>query len=148
MIKYLVLSTLILYPLMGMAQSFEVKYDHTALRVADVNRSAEFYMQVFALKEIEPAPSSSTLRWFSLGGDDQLHLIQGETKDIKLHKGVHLAFHITEYDDFLEHLEKENITFTNWQGTEQAPNLRGDGIRQVYIQDPDGYWVEVNDARY
>ncbi|RYF13836.1 MAG: VOC family protein, partial [Flavobacteriales bacterium] len=25
--------------------------------------------------------------------------------------------------------------------------LRPDGIHQLYLQDPDGHWIEVNDAK-
>ena len=27
-----------------------------------------------------------------------------------------------------------------------SPQVRSDGVRQIFIQDPDGYWIEVNDA--
>ena len=27
------------------------------------------------------------------------------------------------------------------------PYVRADGVRQIYLQDPDGFWVEVNDAK-
>jgi catechol 2,3-dioxygenase-like lactoylglutathione lyase family enzyme len=137
-----------MFSISGMAQSFVVAYDHTAFRVTDADVSAAFYQKVFQLEEIETPASGSTLRWFSLGGDDQLHLIKGDTKDIKLHKGVHIAFNIAEYDAFLAHIDELGINYTNWMGDAKAPGLRGDGIRQIYIQDPDGYWIEVNDARY
>jgi len=26
--------------------------------------------------------------------------------------------------------------------------LRPDGIQQIYFQDPDGYWIEVNDDKF
>jgi lactoylglutathione lyase len=139
---------IILFPVMTNAQSFVVHYDHTALRVTNADSSAAFYKKVFQLTEINTPASGSTLRWFSMGGDDQLHLIKGDTKDIKLHKGVHIAFNIEEYDAFLSHIDSLGIGYTNWMGDAKAPGLRGDGIRQIYIQDPDGYWIEVNDARY
>tara|TARA_R110000868_G_scaffold1389_10_gene10744 strand:+ start:3320 stop:3502 length:183 start_codon:yes stop_codon:yes gene_type:complete len=25
---------------------------------------------------------------------------------------------------------------------------RPDGVKQIYLQDPDGYWIEVNSAKY
>ena len=32
-----------------------------------------------------------------------------------------------------------------WEGDEGAVTLRGDGIRQIFFQDLDGYWLEIND---
>jgi len=26
--------------------------------------------------------------------------------------------------------------------------VRPDGVRQIYFQDPDGYWLEVNDSKF
>jgi hypothetical protein len=28
-----------------------------------------------------------------------------------------------------------------------AVSIRPDGVKQAWLQDPDGYWVEINDAK-
>jgi lactoylglutathione lyase len=48
-------------------------------------------------------------------------------------------------DDFIATLDKHNIDRINWVGDSKEPTLRVDGVKQIYFQDPDGYWVEVND---
>ena len=32
-------------------------------------------------------------------------------------------------------------------GKKMALTTRTDGVKQVWLQDPDGYWIEINDAR-
>ena len=39
---------------------------------------------------------------------------------------------------------KMKITYSDWPGTPGKINVRADGIKQVFFQDPDGYWIEVN----
>jgi lactoylglutathione lyase len=29
----------------------------------------------------------------------------------------------------------------------QTTTTRVDGVQQIWLQDPDGYWVEINDAK-
>jgi catechol 2,3-dioxygenase-like lactoylglutathione lyase family enzyme len=41
-------------------------------------------------------------------------------------------------------LKKEHIPFSDWPGEPNKITTRADGIQQVYFQDPDGYWIEVN----
>jgi len=36
------------------------------------------------------------------------------------------------------------IAYSDWQGKPNTINARADGIKQIYLQDPDGYWIEVN----
>ena len=38
-------------------------------------------------------------------------------------------------------------SFETWTGVPLETNDRPDGVKQVYFQDPDGYWIEVNDGR-
>jgi hypothetical protein len=48
----------------------------------------------------------------------------------------------------MEHLEASNVPFENWPGEAGTTNSRPDGIKQIYLQDPDGYWIEVNDNKF
>jgi hypothetical protein len=29
---------------------------------------------------------------------------------------------------------------------EHSPQVRSDGVRHIFVQDPDGYWIEINDS--
>lgn len=127
---------------------FTVAFDHTALHVADLGRSIAFYERIFGLHEI-PAPGDPTsIRWLSLGGDDQLHFIHYEGDVPATTKALHFALVVSDLDALVAHVEAEGVPYSDWPGAASTLSVRGDGIRQIYVQDPDGYWIEVNDARY
>jgi lactoylglutathione lyase len=63
---------------------------------------------------------------------------------VSLNKAVHFALTTPGFDDFVENLRQEEIEYSNWVGEAQAITIRADGTRQIYLQDPDGYWIEVN----
>jgi lactoylglutathione lyase len=48
---------------------------------------------------------------------------------------------------FTDHLDKLNLAYTNLKGDGKTPTARIDGVKQIYLQDPDGYWIEINDAK-
>ena len=127
--------------------AFAVMYDHTALHVADLERSVAFYERVFGVPEIPTPGDPAVIRWLSLGGDDQLHLIRYEGPVPTTSKAIHLAVAVSELDAFVEHLDALGLDYSDWPGKPATVSVRGDGIRQVYVQDPDGYWIEVNTAR-
>lgn len=80
-----------------------------------------------------------------MGGGKQLHLIP-RSDHIKTNKAVHFALSTTDFSVFVSHLESLEIPYSDWRNTPNKDYIRKDGIRQVYLQDPDGYWIEVNDA--
>jgi catechol 2,3-dioxygenase-like lactoylglutathione lyase family enzyme len=64
--------------------------------------------------------------------------------DIKINKAVHIALSTANFDAFVQKLTTMNIEFSDFPGNLNKINLRPDGIEQVFFQDPDGYWIEVN----
>ena len=36
------------------------------------------------------------------------------------------------------------IVYSDWPGKSNTVNVRPDGVKQIYLQDPDNYWIEVN----
>ncbi len=120
-------------------------FNHLALSVTDVDKSVAFYQKVLQLEEIENTASSSETRWFSLNEGKQLHLIPRPDFLICVNKAVHLALATPDVAAFVRHLETLNIVWCDWRDTPTRDYIRKDGIRQVYFQDPDGYWIEVNE---
>jgi lactoylglutathione lyase len=43
-------------------------------------------------------------------------------------------------------LDKKNIDYESWTGEKKSVTLRVDKVKQIYFQDLDGYWIEINDA--
>lgn len=118
--------------------------NHIALSVKDVNQSVAFYQEVFQLKEIKNTASDSKTRWLLIGEGKQLHLIPRPNSEIKINKAVHFALAMSNINTFIEHLETLKIDYSDWLGTPNKDYIRKDGILQVYFQDPDEYWIEVN----
>jgi len=119
-------------------------FNHIALSVKDVDESIEFYQKVLQLEEIENTASDSKTRWLSLSEGKQLHLIPRPNSEIKINKAVHFALATSNIDSFVNHLEELKIDYSDWHDTLNNVHIRKDGIKQVYFQDPNGYWIEVN----
>lgn len=132
-------------PSMNHAQSFDLTFNHYAINVENLETSVEFYENVMVLKQIPNETNKEHIRWFGIGNELELHVIQSETKNISLVKGVHLSLALSNLDAFIKHLDTLNIPYENWQGESNKTNVRPDGVTQIYLQDPDGYWIEVND---
>jgi lactoylglutathione lyase len=118
--------------------------NHVAIYVNDLAKSTAFYENVLLLQRI-PEPFKDGLhQWFSIGLGIQMHVIQGAAQGIKHDKHEHLCFSVASLDDFIAALDKQHIEYSNMAGTAKAPTVRVDGVKQIYFQDPDGYWIEVN----
>jgi lactoylglutathione lyase len=119
-------------------------FNHLALSVSDVDRSAEFYKDVLGLEEITNRTKMEGIRWFSLNEGKELHLISVIKEKVTINKAVHFALTTPDFDNFVKILESKDIKYSDWPGTEGKINIRADGIKQIFFQDPDGYWIEVN----
>lgn len=123
-------------------------FDHQAIIVADLDRAVDFYLNLVGLPEIYDATEKDHIRWFDLGNGTSLHVIESETvADLKLHKSVHLSLTVGDLQQFIGKLEVAGHPYENWPGQADTTNLRPDGVSQIYFQDLDGYWIEVNDAQ-
>lgn len=121
--------------------------NHIAVYVHALDRSTHFYENVLGLKKIEEPFKDGRHTWFTLGAAGQLHLIQGADANIKRDKNDHLCFSVRSIEDFIANLDKHKVEYTNWPGTAKAPTVRVDGVKQIYFQDPDGHWIEINNDR-
>ena len=97
-----------------------------------------------SLKEIPNGGLPDHIRWFQLNNDIQLHLIESEEAPAK-NKGVHMSLSTNKLSELMKFLVSENIDFENWEGHGNTTNTRPDDVKQIYLQDPDGYWIEIND---
>ena len=123
-------------------------FNHQAVYVVDLKASTEFYQNVLMLPKLEEPFHDGKHSWFKTGAHCQLHVIQG-AKSVTAHDvDVHMSFSVASLTEFMAHLDKLHVKYTNFKGDSNLPQVRPDGVRQVYFQDPDGYWIEVNDDRY
>jgi lactoylglutathione lyase len=125
----------------------ELTLNHIAIYVHELGKSTDFYENVLMLRKIDEPFKDGKHTWFTIGAAGHLHLIQGAEANIKRDKNDHLCFSVNSIEDFIANLDKHHIEYTNWPGTAKAPTVRVDGVKQVYFQDPDGHWIEINDDR-
>ena len=121
-------------------------YNHNALSVTDANRSAAFYKNVFQLTEITNRTQMDGIRWISLGEGKELHLVSVIKEPVTINKAVHFALNTNNMDGLVKRLKELKIAYSDWPGKPNTVTIRADGVKQIYLQDPDGYWIEVNDA--
>ena len=137
---------LLFFSISGFSQKkVSMKFNHQALLVNDLNLSGDFYRDVLGLEEIEVgAGQNPPKRWFKNNQGIEMHLISTKEKLNVIPKGIHMAFTAKNFDEFINHLKIKNIKFSNWKGDENKIQIRNDGYKQIFFQDPQGYWIEVN----
>ncbi len=126
--------------------TFKLSFNHLALSVKDVNRSAEFYAEVLQLPEIVNRTKIEGIRWFACADGKELHLISTVKEKVIINKAIHMGLSTNNIDGVIKRLVALKISYCDWPGKPNTINIRTDGVKQIFFQDPDGYWVEVNNA--
>lgn len=118
-----------------------LQLDHVAIRVKDMEKSAQWYADVLGFKRVQPeewAPFPIMM----IGTNSGVALFPGKTDDPKpLPEGdwlipFHFAFRVsrTSLDYAMEHFRSKNIEF-------EFQDLIY--FHSVYVSDPDGHRVEL-----
>lgn len=123
------------------------RLNHIAFYVLDLKISTDFYHHVVGLDTIPEPFHDGHHTWFLIGPRSHLHIISGAKVDLPREKNTHLCFSVPSVDAFIPRLVKNNVPYENWAGEKSAVTNRVDGVKQIYFQDPDGYWLEINDAK-
>lgn len=125
-----------------------LKLQHGSLVVDDLDKSKKFYGDFLGMKEI-PRPSTFTFAgcWFVSDGTE-IHLIKAA--DTTTQAGMppagrgeatglatHFAFLVDNLPEMVERAKEMNVPIVG------GPMLRGDGILQLYLHDPDRYLIEL-----
>lgn len=130
-----------------LASNAQAVFNHAALCSADLKKSNAFYTNVLGLKII-PNPFKDTVHtWYQIAPKVAMHVIQGNCSTAPKLIGDHICFSVPSITLFIATLNDKKITYKNWKGVAGQVEHRVDGVSQVYIQDPDGYWIEINDAK-
>ena len=123
-------------------------FNHITVYVVDLNKSAAFYKDALQLQEIPEPFHDNRHVWFKIGEHNQLHVVSGAKETVAHDINIHLAFSVASLEDFSKHLDAMNVKYGNWKQDKKQPEIRPDGVKQIYLQDPDGYWIEVNEDKF
>lgn len=122
-------------------------FNHLALYILDLNKSTEFYKNVVQLEVIPEPFHDGKHTWFQVGKQGALHIIQGAAEITQHDRNTHICFSVPSVEKFITRLNERKIPYTNAQGVPQTVTVRVDGVKQIYFQDPDNFWIEVNDDK-
>jgi lactoylglutathione lyase len=120
--------------------------NHTAIYVVNVKTSADFYQNIIGLDTVPEPFHDGKHAWFSTGPGIMLHIIQGAAAKKEYYKNQHTCFSVASLEGFTAMLKRNNIAWEDRDGAKHAITTRVDGVKQIWLQDPDGYWIEINDA--
>ena len=132
------------------ATDIKFRIRHTMLPVADMERTVDFYtrllgMDVMRIRE-DPEKKLRTL-YLGYGSEDDgpaLELIQTGAADASTKMppwAGHVALFVSDLYKLSETLKAEGVKFT----MEPRPNRPGSKDHVAFIQDPDGYTLELTE---
>ena len=110
--------------------------NHIAIPVKDLEKSLKFYGEQLGLPQIRRPDFRFPGAWFRIGDGQELHLIEqvdGEWNTSL--KSKHFALRVADIRRPQEKLERMALHYS-------GPKQRLDGAWQIFVQDPDGHFIE------
>ena len=123
-----------------------VKFDHTRIRVSNLERSINWYCQTCGfeiLRRTEKSPSGNQLAHLQIpGSSHKLELTYSPEYDLKVSEDlIHTCIRVDDIVEYCEMLESLKIDLDLWPSNwREKFNC---GKRMAFITDPDGYEVEI-----
>ena len=144
--KNIILSFITFFGIILSVQSQNnLKYDHQALPVNNLKITGDFYRDILGFKDIPTlVGTKDSHRWLANYEGKEIHLIFSNEEIQKTPKQIHMAFSPLDFEKFIDHLKMNNVVFTNYKLKVGVVQVRNDGIKQLWIRDPQGYWIEIN----
>ena len=131
--------------LFSLKSQSNLKFDHQALPVNNLKITGDFYRDILGFKDIPTlVGTKDTHRWLANYEGKEIHLIFSDEEIQKTPKQIHMAFSPVDFDEFIYHLKMNNVVFTNYKLEVGVVQVRKDEIKQLWLRDPQGYWIEIN----
>ena len=132
------------------AQQNKIKatLNHTAIYVVDLATSGNFYTNIIGLDTVPEPFHDGKHIWYKTSEHTMLHVIQGAQQKKEYFKNQHTCFSVPNVNDFVNKLNQFKWNYEDKDGKKQSITIRIDGVHQLWIQDPDGYWIEINDDKF
>lgn len=129
------------------ASKARARLNHVAIYVVDLAKTKAFYESLFGFDSIPEPFHDGKHAWYRIAPGVALHVIQGADKPKEYFLNQHTCFSVSNTEAFVTMLKTGKIDYYNSKGVKGEVTTRVDGIKQVWVNDPDGYWIEVNDAK-
>ncbi|MGJ3242484.1 MAG: VOC family protein [Opitutales bacterium] len=120
------------------------KFLHTRIRVSDLERSIAFYSKHFGFEVIhrnDKSPAGNQIVHMRLPGNETtLELTYSPDYKLKVPEDLmHFAFGVDDLIEYCDRLEKEGLEIwpDGWR-----EEFR-DGRKMAFVDDPDGYEIEL-----
>lgn len=111
--------------------------NHIAIEVRNVGESVDFYKNVLGLKQLPRPAFNFEGAWFRIGDKQELHIIGGRKEPVSSgSRGSHFALTVDSIAEAEQILRKKGIDYF-------PPKPRPDGVIQLFLKDPDGYFIEL-----
>ena len=120
--------------------------DHLLVLTDDIDATRDFWCEALGLQVGERPPLEFSGYWLYAGGVPCVHVAERASFDAHSERvGIpaaagpveHVAFNADDYDGVVERLARGGI--------EAAPNeVPGAGLRQLFLEDPNGVKIEIN----
>ena len=115
---------------------------HTRLKVRDLDRAIAFYTTYFGFvcRDRKTSPRGSQLAFLTMpGSPTELELAYLPwDPDFQLPEDIfHLAFRVENMEEALERMRAGGVKIT------EEPSPRSMGGKMAFIEDPDGYEIEL-----
>ena len=119
--------------------------DHVGIQATDLDRSVTFYTQVLGLREVTAPFPHEAARWVALDNGRMLHIVAHGTPGSSHNRWDHFALACADLDAMIARLDAFHVAWTDMEGAHTV-QMRPDHVRQIFVRDPDGYNIELNDA--
>jgi catechol 2,3-dioxygenase-like lactoylglutathione lyase family enzyme len=113
--------------------------NHVMLRVTDLAASEQFYGEILGLSRLPRPAFDFPGAWFALGRQE-LHLVADPKPPVGPRGHHHFAIWVE--DHAAAHADLKRKGWPHLRG----PQLRPDGVNQLFVTDPDGYVIELMSA--
>jgi lactoylglutathione lyase len=123
-----------------------MQLDHQSIFVEDIEKSVTFYQSVLGMDVLRTTGNPTTGAWVGADGKDIVHLNVGPSAGRAHVKDIHIALRTDRFEQLVAELRAKGVPFENWSGEKSTVNRHAIGFQQIYLQDPDGYWIEINDV--
>ena len=93
-----------------------MKFDHQALPVNNLKITGDFYRDILGFKDIPTLVGTKyTHRWLANYEGKEIHLIFSDEEIQKTPKQIHMAFSPLDFENFVDHLKKNKVVYTNYK---------------------------------